>query len=153
MAADALAPRITRSSAVTILTVCTCILCSCLRWRRIPTKLRNDKTHTKKKLSHLRMLLQKNSGPALLMLRLVHSRRTRSKPWLLMPWLLTAPRPVSSYLPWWQDSWGQCRAHLGPPGPRWAPRWSHEPCYLGSYGWARSIPTREKLTYRWVSAR
>ena len=24
-------------------------------------------------------------------------------------------------------------AHLGPTGPRWAPCWPHEPCYLGSY--------------------
>ena len=25
-------------------------------------------------------------------------------------------------------TWGQ----LGPPGPRWAPSWPHEPCYLGN---------------------
>ena len=24
-------------------------------------------------------------------------------------------------------------AHLGPVGPRWAPCWSHEPCYQGIY--------------------
>ena len=30
-------------------------------------------------------------------------------------------------------SWGQHGAHLGPVGPRWAPCWPHEPCYLGSY--------------------
>ena len=28
-----------------------------------------------------------------------------------------------------QDSCGQHGAHLGPPGPRWAPRWPHEFCY------------------------
>ena len=27
--------------------------------------------------------------------------------------------------------WGQHGAHLGPTGPRWAPCWPHEPCYLG----------------------
>ena len=26
---------------------------------------------------------------------------------------------------------GQHGAHLGPKGPRWAPCWPHEPCYLG----------------------
>ena len=30
-----------------------------------------------------------------------------------------------------QGSWGQHGAHLGPTGPRWAPCWPHEPCYLG----------------------
>ena len=28
-------------------------------------------------------------------------------------------------------SWGQHGTHLGPTGPRWAPCWSHELCYLG----------------------
>ena len=32
-----------------------------------------------------------------------------------------------------QDSWGQHRAHLGLTGPRWAPCWPHDFCYLGSY--------------------
>ena len=35
------------------------------------------------------------------------------------------------WYPWWQGSWGQHGAHLGPTGPRWAPCWPHEPCYLG----------------------
>ena len=38
-----------------------------------------------------------------------------------------------------QGSWSQHGAHLGPVGPRWAPRWSHELCYQGSHyqvdGW------------------
>ena len=34
-------------------------------------------------------------------------------------------------LPWQQSSWGQHGTHLGPVGPRWAPCWPHEPCYLG----------------------
>ena len=34
-------------------------------------------------------------------------------------------------LPWQQGSWGQHGAHLGPTGPRWAPCWPHELCYLG----------------------
>ena len=29
-----------------------------------------------------------------------------------------------------QGSWGQHGDHLGPTGPRWAPRWPHELCYL-----------------------
>ena len=33
-------------------------------------------------------------------------------------------------MPW--RSWGQHGAHLGPTGPRWAPCWPHEPCYLGN---------------------
>ena len=28
---------------------------------------------------------------------------------------------------------GEHGAHLGPTGPRWAPCWSHEICYLGNY--------------------
>ena len=35
--------------------------------------------------------------------------------------------------PWKQSSWGQHGAHLGPTGPRWAPCWPNEPCYLGSF--------------------
>ena len=31
-----------------------------------------------------------------------------------------------------QGSWGQLGAHPGPTGPRWAPCWPHEPCYLGT---------------------
>ena len=34
-------------------------------------------------------------------------------------------------IPWQQGSWDQHGAHLGPPGPRWAPWWPHELCYLG----------------------
>ena len=29
---------------------------------------------------------------------------------------------------------GQHGAHLGPTGPRWAPCWPHELCYLGTFG-------------------
>ena len=35
--------------------------------------------------------------------------------------------------PWEQGSWGQHGANLGPTGPRWAPCWPHELCYLGCY--------------------
>ena len=31
---------------------------------------------------------------------------------------------------------GQHGAHLGPTGPRWAPCWPHELCYLGRFGYA-----------------
>ena len=37
-----------------------------------------------------------------------------------------------TYLPWWQASWDQHGAHLGPTGPRWAPCWPHASCYLGN---------------------
>ena len=40
------------------------------------------------------------------------------------------PRPISTLIP---GSWGQHGAHLGPTGPRWAPCWPHEPCYLVTY--------------------
>ena len=36
--------------------------------------------------------------------------------------------------PWYQGSWGQHGAHLGPTGPRWAPCWPQELCYLGLFG-------------------
>ena len=35
--------------------------------------------------------------------------------------------------PWEQGSWSQHGAHLGPKGPRWAPCWPHELCYLGDF--------------------
>ena len=38
---------------------------------------------------------------------------------------------LTHWSPWWQGSWGQHGAHLGPTGPRWAPCWPHELCYLG----------------------
>ena len=37
---------------------------------------------------------------------------------------------------------GPTWAHLGPTGPRWAPCWPHEPCYLGSSSW--------KITPSWL---
>ena len=37
----------------------------------------------------------------------------------------------SGTVPWWQCSWDQHGAHLGPTGARWAPCWPHEHCYLG----------------------
>ena len=44
--------------------------------------------------------------------------------------------------PWKQGSWGQQGAQLGPTGPRWAPCWLHEPCYLGH------STTRKSKNYR-----
>ena len=32
-------------------------------------------------------------------------------------------------------SWGRHGAHLGPTGPRWAPSWPHELCYLGAHSY------------------
>ena len=46
-------------------------------------------------------------------------------------------------------------AHLGPIGPRWAPCWPHEPCYLG---WHLLLHMIEKKVYleitkRWKSVK
>ena len=55
-----------------------------------------------------------------------------------------------------QGSWGQHGANLGPTGPRWAPCWPHEHCYLASYlliGWrlgARQV-TSHYLRPCWLS--
>ena len=59
--------------------------------------------------------------------------------WSLPPsWLLSGTPLITVSLlnqcrkgPWKQGSWGQHGTHLGPTGPRWAPCWPHEPCYLG----------------------
>ena len=40
---------------------------------------------------------------------------------------------METALPWYQDSWGQHGAHLWTTGPRWAPCWPHELCYLGNF--------------------
>ena len=51
------------------------------------------------------------------------------------------------YIPWEQGLWGQHGAHMGPTGPRWAPCWSHESCYLGKgHGKYQSISI--KLYYQ-----
>ena len=47
--------------------------------------------------------------------------------------------------PWYQGSWGQCGAHLGLRGPRWAPCWPHELCYPGFF----MIHTSDRKP-RWV---
>ena len=72
-------------------------------------------------------------------------------------------------LHWWQGSWGQHGAHLGLTGPRWAPCWPHELCYLGrilrsnianglvlraqdSNGVGTNIgPTLVQLSWRWAN--
>ena len=40
---------------------------------------------------------------------------------------------IKTWNPWQQGSWGQHGVHRGPTGPRWAPCWPHEPCYLGCF--------------------
>ena len=60
-------------------------------------------------------------------------------PWWSSGWRLSRWQP--SYhpvdrerrVPWYQGSWGQHGAYLGPTGPRWAPCWPHERCYQGWY--------------------
>ena len=34
---------------------------------------------------------------------------------------------------WYQGSYGLHGAYLGPTGPKWAPCWPHDPCYLGGF--------------------
>ena len=46
-------------------------------------------------------------------------------------WISRIRRWGRWYLPREQSSWCQHGAHLGPVGPRWAPRWPHEPCSQG----------------------
>ena len=53
--------------------------------------------------------------------------------WMKYYQLCQQPSRYENELPWLQGSWGQHGAHLGPIGPRWAPCWHHEPCYLGSH--------------------
>ena len=56
-------------------------------------------------------------------------------------WTLLAPiMPLGPSLhiyimnqPWKQGSWDHHGAHLGPIGPRWAPWWTHEHCYMGKH--------------------
>ena len=48
---------------------------------------------------------------------------------------LLCPSIVLGHIPWYQSSWGQHGAHLGPTGPRWAPCQLLEPCYMGSSLW------------------
>ena len=44
-----------------------------------------------------------------------------------MPWRWD----ILIHFPWYQGSCGQHGAHLWSTGPRWAPSWPHELCYLG----------------------
>ena len=53
------------------------------------------------------------------------------------------------YLPRKQSSWGQHGAHLGSVGPRWAPCWPPEPCYLG---WNHLTPCMLLKSLRSVKA-
>ena len=60
----------------------------------------------------------------------IHLRQTSS--YLIDDYVSEIPLTViGSNLSREQSSWGQHGAHLGPTGPRWAPRWPHEPCYQG----------------------
>ena len=47
--------------------------------------------------------------------------------------VMASKTPHNHPPPWYQGSWGQHGAHLGPTGPRWAPCWPHELCYLGTH--------------------
>ena len=67
---------------------------------------------------------------------------------LILVWRRRYAISILWKLPWWQGSWGQHGAQLGPTGPRLAPCWPHELCYLGilmtaihlmQYHWARGV--------------
>ena len=78
-----------------------------------------------------------------------YSRKTKSTHCLLMFWFLDLPgcqktwygitNQVYGFESWWLISTlisrfvGPTWAHLGPTGPRWAPCWPHELCYVGRY--------------------
>ena len=47
-------------------------------------------------------------------------------------WLRTKHKSLTSQI---ASLCGQHGALLGPGSPRWAPRWPHESCYQGLYGW------------------
>ena len=54
----------------------------------------------------------------------------------IIEWVLFVPQTTMhgmshEAIPLYQGSWGQREANLGPTGPRWAPCWPHELCYLG----------------------
>ena len=46
-------------------------------------------------------------------------------------WILWADK-VNTIATLKANSWGRHGTHLGPTGPRWAPCWPHEFCYLGT---------------------
>ena len=50
---------------------------------------------------------------------------------------LRQSRASLAWVPWWQGSWGQHGAHMGPTGPIWAPCWPHGLCYLGYFDESR----------------
>ena len=46
-------------------------------------------------------------------------------------------------------TWGPPGAHLGPPGPRWAPCWPHEPCYLSI--WHAMMPKSRGISMELIT--
>ena len=53
--------------------------------------------------------------------------------WLIQIWYMISPVYSLYKYSHIASSCGQHGAHLGPVGPRWAPCWPHEPCYLGIF--------------------
>ena len=51
----------------------------------------------------------------------------------VFPWNPPNFNTIIIHCLWWQGSWGQHGAHMGPTGPRWAPCWPHELCYPGYF--------------------
>ena len=75
----------------------------------------------------------------------VVGNRSYPYPWRLLHWGSGMIPQMPRKQPWWQGSWGQHGAHLGPTGPRWAPCWPHELCSLGTLN--HSIATPKGVFY------
>ena len=78
----------------------------------------------------------------------------------LIGWIIIAPPSEElceiSWLPREQSSCGQHGAHLGPVGPRLAPRWPHKPCYQGyafPRGSCRLVNVTVRVGYTFTSNR
>ena len=61
------------------------------------------------------------------------SKRRRRRRLDVMKTLLLRCVPAGKCVPCTAPESKVYRAHMGPTGPRWAPCWPHEPCYLGPF--------------------
>ena len=66
-----------------------------------------------------------------------------NKHWWVALFLLSGNSP-------YRGSWGQHGAHLGPTGPRLAPCWPHELCYLGTSAYFLPVVENALPRYLWI---
>ena len=63
---------------------------------------------------------------------------------------LTALSSLIARYPWQQGSRGQHGAHLASTGPRWAPCWPHELCYMVKFSlWQLTVPSVTTQLSNW----